>query len=934
MAEVLVSANQDALDLRTEKLYEMQLEQVHVRTDKLFAWLMIFQWFGAIVAALLVSPLAWKGTFSETHIHVWAAIWLGGVITAFPVFLALTKPGMAYTRQVIAIGQMLMSALLIHLTGGRIETHFHVFGSLAFLAFYRDWRVLVTASLVVAMDHALRGVYFPQSVYGVLQVEPWRWLEHTGWVMFEDAWLIVSIRLSLAEMRKIARRQAELEAANAQIEAKIVERTAELEAEVAQRKQAMQEIESLKESLEERVMELALNNRKLSSLANELERARNQALQASQLKSSFLANMSHEIRTPLNAVISMSDYLLRTNLDKEQKEVAGIVHKSADALLAIVSDVLDLARIEAGKTELEIVEIDLLELVEESAEIVANRARQKKLSLTTYISPEVPQLVRGDYVRLRQVLLNLLTNAVKFTDQGEVVVNVTRDDDNQVVENGSCRVRFSVSDTGIGLSEQAMQSLFQPFTQADSSISRRYGGTGLGLTICKQLVELMHGEISVERKERGSTFSFWVPLTCSSAKKPLLGAGSELSDLRVMIVDGPTGAAETIAAYVTSWGMRSMSIADANEALDAMRKAARDNDPFDLVITELNVNETDILAFCESIKKFPELAKVRLIVCTADDKYGQGENLLTQGVDAYLIKPFRQSRLFDCIAVLVGKHLVPKDFAPPNIETASVRQSVLPDARSRILIVEDNIVNQQVTLILLKELGYEASIVDTGKQAIEAIIHGNYAMILMDCQMPDMDGFEATRQIRRLEPMSGRRVPIIALTAQALQGDREQCLAAGMDDYISKPITSLRLKAVVQRWLLPPSDSPSVDTTKQKDAKSAKSHSSTPIDFQALQEMYSEDGATKLIELFLLSADKLIEQIEPAIIKQDTKEVRAIAHELRGSALSLGIDKMAVLLLDLENVAKKEDWRNVQDLYKGLRDEFQRVSAYGSTVLG
>jgi signal transduction histidine kinase/DNA-binding response OmpR family regulator len=934
MVKVQLSPNEDSVKARTEKLFQMQLERVHVRTDKLFAGLMICQWLGAIIAAFLISPLAWHGTESETHIHVWAAIWLGGIITAFPVYLALKKPGMAYTRQVIAIGQILMSALLIHLTGGRIETHFHVFGSLAFLSFYRDWRVLLTASAVVAMDHALRGIYFPQSVYGVLQVEPWRWLEHTGWVLFIDTWLIISIRLSLEEMKKIAGRQAELESTNAQVESKIIERTSELEAEVAQRKQAMKEVESLKESLEERVMELALNNRKLSSLANELERARNQALQASQLKTRFLANMSHEIRTPLNAVISMSDYLLRTNLNREQKDVAEIVHKSADALLAIVSDVLDLARIEAGKTELEIVEIDLLELVEESAEIVANRARQKKLSLSTYIAPDVPQLVRGDQVRLRQVLLNLLSNAVKFTDQGEVVVKVVVDKSDKS-DQGVCCIRFTVSDTGIGLSEQALQSLFQPFTQADTSISRRFGGSGLGLTICKQLVELMNGEINVERRERGATFSFCVPLACSAKTKQLLGAGSELADLRVLIIGGPTGAGETLAAYVTSWGMRSLPVADITKALAVMRKASAENDPFDVLITELTAEGTDLLAFCESMRKFPEFAKIKLIVCTADDKYGQGENLLTQGVDAYLIKPFRQSRLFDCIAMLVGKHLVSTDFVPPMIESVTSRKAILPDAQPRILIVEDNVVNQQVALILLKELGYEASIVDSGKQAIEAVIHNNYALILMDCQMPDMDGFEATRQIRRLEPMTGRRIPIIALTAQALQGDREQCLAAGMDDYLSKPITSLRLKAIIQRWLSQPIESSAHDSAVAAKNGNGVAHSATsPIDFSALKEMYSEDGAVKLIELFLSSAYTLIDQMEQAMAKQDANEVKSIAHELKGSTVSLGIDKMATLSLDLENAARIEDWSKAHDVYKQLSDEFKRVSAYGSTVLG
>ncbi len=519
-----LTPEEESLRSDTKVLFTAQQEQAYRHTDQLFAGLMIFQWLAAITTAIWISPRAWEGTVSTVHIHVWAALIIGGAITLFPVALVLAKPGKAITRYVIGISQMFMSGLLIHLSGGRIETHFHIFGSLALLAFYRDWRVLLTASLVTAIDHAVRGIFWPQSIYGVLTVEPWRWLEHAGWVIFEDVFLIISINRSLKSAWDISSRQAKLEKMNEIIEAKVVERTTELQVEVNERKEAEQA--------------LAKTNAQLTETYGELEQSRDQAIKASRFKSEFLANMSHEIRTPLNAIVGLSDLLVRTTqLTDEQKEFGTIINDSADVLLNLVNDILDYSKIEAGKLELEVTEFDIIELIEGIAELVAQRARSKQLSLITFIDPAIPRVLRGDPGRIRQVLLNFLGNSIKFTDRGEIVMRVTL---NSPPSNHRTDLRFSVSDTGIGLNDSTKEMLFQPFVQVDASITRKYGGTGLGLVISRRLVELMGGDIEFESVYgKGSVFGFSAKLEVGQNKQNQ-GPGSlpdDLRDSRILIID-------------------------------------------------------------------------------------------------------------------------------------------------------------------------------------------------------------------------------------------------------------------------------------------------------------------------------------------------------------------------------------------------------------
>jgi signal transduction histidine kinase len=456
---------------RADELFTQYQRAIHTRTDRLFAGLMVLQWVAGILFALWVSPLAWAGATSRTHLHVWAAVLLGGAICAFPAALGFFRPGRPSTRYTIAVGQMLMGALLIHLTGGRIETHFHVFGSLAFLAFYRDWRVLIPATIVVAADHLLRGIFWPQSVYGVFVAGQWRWLEHSAWVIFENVFLIVSCRRSVAEMKETAAR------------------TAALEHEVQTRQRAERELERL---------------------VDRLRVTQRQAESATQAKSDFLASMSHELRTPLNAIILYSELMQEEAADVSGRQsIADLqrINSSAQHLLELINGILDLSKIEAGKMTLSLEPFDVRSLVQDVADTVSPMMQKNANRLTVTIGDGVATL-HGDPMKTRQILLNLLGNAAKFTRRGAITLAVTLEG-----RDPSQAVVFSVADTGVGMTAAQMQKIFEPFTQADAKTSRKYGGTGLGLTLASRFCRLMGGRIDVESQPGvGSRFTVRLPL--------------------------------------------------------------------------------------------------------------------------------------------------------------------------------------------------------------------------------------------------------------------------------------------------------------------------------------------------------------------------------------------------------------------------------------
>jgi signal transduction histidine kinase len=474
----------ESLDARADAVFHTHQQALYERTDRMFAYLMGGQWIAAIVFALVVSPRTWAGAQSQIHVHVWAALILGGLVSVFPAALALLRPGATSTRYTIAIAQMLMGALLIHLTGGRIETHFHVFGSLAMLAFYRDWRVLIPATVVVALDHLLRGIYWPESVYGVAVASEWRWIEHAAWVGFEDVFLVISCVRGTQELREIAVRTAVLEDANR---------------------------ESARHAIEQ------------AELISRLRLTQQQVEAATRAKSEFVANMSHELRTPLNAVILYSELLQEGAVDDGRAEDAsdlGKIQVASKHLLGLINGILDLSKIEAGKMELHLETFDVRAMTDELISTIGAVVRNNGNRLEVTYENDL-QAMHADLTKTRQILFNLLSNAAKFTTNGSVTVHVAR----RSVDGREC-LEFVVADDGIGLADEQQRRLFRPFAQGDTSISRKYGGTGLGLALVWRFCQLMGGEVTVQSAlGHGATFTVRLPATVvASADAHLLAS--------------------------------------------------------------------------------------------------------------------------------------------------------------------------------------------------------------------------------------------------------------------------------------------------------------------------------------------------------------------------------------------------------------------------
>ena len=1280
---------------------------------------MVLQWLAGIATAFLVSPRTWIGEQSQTHPHVWAAIFFGGIISALPVFLSLTRPGETLTRHIIAVGQMLTSALLIHLSGGRIETHFHIFGSLAFLAFYRDWRVMATATLVITVDHFLRGVYWPQSVFGVLTASNWRWVEHAAWVVFEDVFLIMAIIQSRREMRGIAMNRAELEETNAIVESKVIERTAALTVahqelrsseerfrtlshsspvgivetdaagdclytnphwqsitgltleeslgegwtraihpddaaavvaewqEVAaearefnmefrfqqasgdvrwvrakstvirengtvtghvrtvediteqRRAEAERQVISeivqgvttttnldelldlvwhsirkllyaencfvalhdpatdlmhfefwvdkvdpappplplgegvsshvlrtgqpllLTEALKIRLFEqgevkqsgsdsaswlgvplripqrtigvlvvqhyekknaysqrdidflssvgdqvaLAIERkraeeklkrsearlaeaqqvarvgswewdvitRKLSwsdeefrlfgfspgefeptyehylscvhpdrhetvddidrgptqqksngsdsqviwpdgevrilhnrenTLADETGKiirlfgtsqdvtelrqkedelllAKSAAETATRTKSEFLANMSHEVRTPMNGVIGMTGLLLDTDLNAEQRKFAETIQSSGESLLTVINDILDFSKIEAGKLAFEELDFDLHDAVHGSLELLAQRAESKGLELACLLESNVPVHLRGDPGRLRQVLINFVGNAIKFTEDGEVVVTISLESQTE----GDAFLRFEIKDTGIGIPEEAQSRLFQAFSQADGSTTRKYGGTGLGLAISKQLIERMHGTAGVKSVPgEGSLFWFTARLTKQpESAHPTLGIGEELVDLRVLIVDDNETNCQILQHQTRAWKMRSGAATNAAEALAELRSARAAGDPYRLVLLDLQMPGTDGLTLARSIKGETELAGVRLVLLSSLGGRVGAEELKVAGIETCLVKPIKQSLLFDSIATVMAGEAADSitkaiKVSPPSSHPEVVTQKL------RILLAEDNTVNQQVAIGLLRKLGYRADAVADGTEVLEALQLIPYDVVLMDCQMPQLDGYDTTRRIRQLEqerttPFDWKApVHIIAMTANAMEGDREKCLNCGMNDYLSKPVRQDKLKAALEGCCVM-GNRPDAGATKlesdaaQPEAATVASKVSLAeeplLDLSQLRDATDNEPATmrRLVGLYLTQTAPMLDELNVAIQTKSTGDVARLAHKLVGSSVSCGVQAFTQPLRELERLGNKADLEGANPLFDDVRHKFPRVKS-------
>jgi two-component system, sensor histidine kinase and response regulator len=735
-----------------DRIFRDQQFRLHSRTDRLFAALMVLQWIGGVIAVLILSPLTWEGTHSEIHPHLYAATLLGGALTFFPVFLAWRYPGHYITRHVIAVAQMLFSSLFIHLSGGRIETHFHVFGSLAFLAFYRDWTVLVPATIVVAADHFLRGMFWPESVFGTPIVSQWRWIEHAAWVVFEDIFLFIACHQGVKDLWNQAFDRAELERRNSEYQ----ERTIQLEQAYTSKNAIIEtaldavvsidsagtitgwnsqaertfgwtaaetigrhltstiippeyrgqhaaglerfkrtgvraladriEITALHRDGHEFPIELAIapiydahqvsfcafvrDITERRQAAEALKQAKDAAEAANQAKSTFLAHMSHEIRTPLNGILGFADVLRKLGPDatlEERNEYLETIHRSGRHLLGVINDVLDLSKVEAGQMDCDPVRCAPHGIIADAISILRVRAQEKGIDLACRWDGRVPETIVTDPARFRQLLMNLVGNAIKFTEKGRVEVTARLEK-----ANDAPRLAVDVSDTGIGIAPEHLESIFEPFVQADGSITRRFGGTGLGLTISRQIAERLGGSLHVNSQ---------------------LGRGSQFL---VKIAAGPM---------------------DGVRLLDAP---------------------------LEDIHETPE-------------------------------SPAEPIRL----------------------------------AGASILLVEDGTTNRKLIDLVLRRAGACVTMAENGQIGLDVGRKQKFDLILMDMQMPVMDGYQATAELRRL----GVTIPILALTANSMKGDEERCLAAGCSGFLSKPIDGDRLLQGVSGALRAAARAPQDKTT-------------------------------------------------------------------------------------------------------------------------
>ncbi|HEX3691076.1 MAG TPA: PAS domain S-box protein [Solirubrobacteraceae bacterium] len=650
-------------------------------------------------------------------------------------------------------------------------------------------------------------------------------------------------------------------------------------------------------------------------LDDELRASREKALEASRLKSEFVANMSHEIRTPLNGVVSMAELLLDTPLNGEQSQYAQVAMTSAEALMRVINDILDFSKIEAGKLEIAREDFSVLAAVDDVAEIVGVRAAERGLALEVSVDPDVAPVIIGDGNRVRQVLLNLLSNAVKFTSEGEVTVTVALadiDDD---------QLRFEVADTGIGIDAEKLAALFEPFSQADATTTRRYGGTGLGLCISKQLVELMGGEIGCA-SEPGVGSRFWFTLPY----EPGLGLeadlhGHDLTGARVLVVDGDADTRASLQTTLASWGIRPETAGEGGAALDVLRTAAEAGRPFETALIAAQLPDSDGPALAREIGDVPALRATRLIMTVSSPAEAAAAD--AAGVQAQVAKPIRPSRLYNQLLATLhrtgtGQTAIVAPAPAPGPAPVPAASVVSGDG-CHVLVVEDNEINQFAAIRLLRSFGLVVDVAANGREAIMMTGSTEYSAVFMDCQMPDVDGYTATRVIRRREEQTGRHTPIIALTAHALDGDREKCLSVGMDDYLSKPLRRDAIQNVLGRLAeFRPAD---------RSGDSAGAATSDVFDPAPLQEIGDPETEVVLATMFLdQSADRLPAMRE-AIAAHDAQRLHGLAHGLKGSAATVGATRMSEIAKELCEIAAAGQTAGALDLHDELADALAQTRA-------